>query len=142
MLPNTLGWSHARGNEVVPSPWQATTGAHLARTGPGEGVGQHSLSRAAVEVAGAPTCEPVPVPRTPHGLTRNDPSKAREFCDRAARGCMRSAYEGRDRMTAMRSARDRLAAANTLALQPWVSTEVSTLIQSGSLEGRCLSTRM
>ena len=21
---STLGWSHARGNEVVPSPWQAT----------------------------------------------------------------------------------------------------------------------
>ena len=24
MLTNTLGWSHAHGNEVVPSPWQAT----------------------------------------------------------------------------------------------------------------------
>lgn len=24
MLDDTFGWSHARGNEVVPSPWQAT----------------------------------------------------------------------------------------------------------------------
>ena len=55
---------------------------------------------------------------------------------------MRSAFEGRDKMAAMKSAGDRLAAANTLALQPWVSTGVSTLSQSGSLEGRCLSTRM
>ena len=72
------------------------------------------------------------------GMTR---PKARDFCDRAARGCKRSAFEGRDKMTSMKSARDRLAAANTLALQPWVSTGVSTLSQSGSLEGRCLSTR-
>jgi hypothetical protein len=26
MLTNTSRWSHARGNEVVPSPWQATFG--------------------------------------------------------------------------------------------------------------------
>ena len=24
MLDDTFGWSHARGDEVVPSPWQAT----------------------------------------------------------------------------------------------------------------------
>ena len=66
------------------------------------------------------------------GMTR---PKARDLCDRAARGCMRSAFEGRDKMTAMKSARDRLATANTLALQCWVSTGVSTLSQSGSLEG-------
>ena len=50
MLTHTSRWSHARGNAVVPSRWQAT------------------------------------------------------FCDRTARGCMRSAYEGRDRMTAMERA--------------------------------------
>lgn len=27
MLDDTFGWSHARGNEVVPSPWQATAKA-------------------------------------------------------------------------------------------------------------------
>ena len=27
MLDDTFGWSHARGNEVVPSPWQATMGS-------------------------------------------------------------------------------------------------------------------
>ncbi len=30
MLDDTFGWSHARGNEVVPSPWQATRTAHAS----------------------------------------------------------------------------------------------------------------
>ncbi len=30
MLSNTSRWSHARGNEVVPSPWQATPNEQAA----------------------------------------------------------------------------------------------------------------
>lgn len=55
MLGDTFGWSHAYGNEVVPSPWQATGIPEVAQNPtwslPSHQVSNHPQWRIAEETA-------------------------------------------------------------------------------------------